>query len=52
MPGGHGRGAGGALPVQPPPLEATVDLPDYCIDRAEVSAAEFLDCVADGGCTG
>lgn len=34
----------------PPPLEQVVDLPDYCLDRVEVSAAHFLACVADGGC--
>ncbi len=31
-------------------FEAVVDLPDYCLDRVEVSAADFLACVADQGC--
>ena len=27
-------------------------LPDYCIDVVEVSAGDFLDCVADEACDG
>lgn len=40
----------GAFLFGPLPLEQVVDLPDYCLDRVEVSAADFLACVAAGEC--
>lgn len=34
------------------PLDDLRYLPAFCIDAREVSAGQYLDCVADGGCDG